>query len=217
MARIDGSQRGALVSIESARRIARAVQAYEQGKRDDVAPRLKRAFDEGGDPVKIGRTTEKWQKGSTTSLELIYEDDCEDDGSSGSSGGDLLEAHNLSFDVNEDVRCVVALAGNGCWYLVAAESCPDDGSGSDCGCPAIGGQDLTTIEDYDPGKSQVLTHDNECLKWRRIVREEMVSDVRWNDGIVVEKRYFWLIDEEELTDEVIIESTVCDEGSGESS
>jgi hypothetical protein len=167
MARIDGSQRGALVSIESARRIARAVQAYEQGKRDDVAPRLKRAFDEG-DPVKIGKTTEKWHKGSTTDLELIYEGDCDDEGS---SGGETLEAHNLSYDVDEGAKCIVALAGNGCWYLVEAESCPEDGSGSDegsgsdCGCTSIGGQDLTTLDGYDDTKTQVLAHEEGCLKW----------------------------------------------------
>jgi hypothetical protein len=165
MARIDGSQRGALVSIESARRIARAVQAYEQGKRDDVAPRLKRGFDEG-DPVKIGRTTEKWAKGTTTELELIYREDCED---AGGSGGETLEAHNLSYDVVVGATCIVALGQNGCWYLVEAESCPDEGSdegsGSDCGCTSIGGQDLTTVTGYDQSKTQVLAHEEGCLKW----------------------------------------------------
>lgn len=161
MARIDGSQRGALVSIESARRIARAVQAYEQGKRDDRAPRLKRAFDDH-EPVKIGKTTEKWAKGTTTELELYYQDDCENEGSSGS---ETLECHNFSYDVNEDVRCIVALAENGCYYLIEAESCPDDGSGSGCGCPAIGGQDLTTLTGYDDTKTQVLAHEDGCLKW----------------------------------------------------
>lgn len=161
MARLDGSQRGALVSIESARRIARAVQAYEQGWRDDRAPRLKRSFDDN-DPVRIGKTTEKWAKGSTTELELVYELDCDEEGS---SGGDIQEAHNLAFDVNEGVHCVIALAGNGCWYLVEAESCPDDGSGSDCGCPAIGGQDLSTLSGYDDTKTQVLAHESGCMKW----------------------------------------------------
>jgi hypothetical protein len=159
MARIDGSQRGALVSIESARRIARAVQAYEQGKRDDVAPRLKRAFDDH-EPVKIARTTDKWEKGTTALLEVLFEDDCEEQFG---SGAETLEVHNWSYDVNEFVRCVIALAGNGCWYLVEAESCIDDGSG--CGCPAIGGQDLTTVEGFNVLFTQVLTHEQGCLKW----------------------------------------------------
>lgn len=161
MTRIDGSQRGALVSIESARRIARAVQAYEQGKRDDVAPKLKRAFDEGGDPVKIGKTTEKWDKGTTTDLEIYYEDDCDDPGSSGS---ETLEVYNFAYDVNEGVRCIVALATNGCWYLVSAESCPSLESALP-NCPAIGGQDLTTVGDYDATKVQMLGHDLGSLKW----------------------------------------------------
>jgi hypothetical protein len=166
MARLDGSQRGVLITEESARRIARAVQRIANVKRDQPGRKFRVGYDDDGGQVQIGKTTEKWAKGTTTELELILENSC-DEGSEGSgSGGNTLEAHNLAYDVGEGVRCIVAEATNGCWYLVEAESCPDDGSGSgDCDCVAIGGQDLTELPGYDAAKTQILAHEEGCLKW----------------------------------------------------
>lgn len=162
MARLDGSDRGALVSVDSVRRLARALQKYEQGDRDIPGRKLRTAFDESGSAVRIGRTVAEWTKGTTQEIELIYETSCDSEG----SGGDTLEAHNKSYDIAAGVVVIVAEAVNGCWYLVEAEACPDDGSGSgDCGCVAIGGQDLTQLPGYDQSKTQVLSHQSGCLKW----------------------------------------------------
>jgi hypothetical protein len=164
--RLDNSDRGGLITVEAVRRLARAAQRIENGGRNIKAPPLRTAFDEGsGDPVRLGRTTEKWAKGTTTELELIFEDSCEDEGLG--SGAETIEAHNLSQDVAEGVQCVVALAANGCWYLVEAGGC-DEGSGSgsgECECLTLAGQDLTTIAGYDAEATQVLGHEAGCLTW----------------------------------------------------
>jgi hypothetical protein len=161
--RLDNSDRGALISVEAARRIAEVVRKVEGGDRNIPPPAIRTAYDEG-DPVRIGKTTSAWAKGETAELDLIYETDCETEGGSG-SGGETLTAHNLSHDVASDTKVIVALAGNGCWYLVEAAGCGDDGSGSGCECVSIGGQDLTTLEGYDDTKTQILGHEAGCLKW----------------------------------------------------
>jgi len=173
MARIDGSDRGALVSIESVRRLNKALQKYEQGNRNISAPRLRTAFDDPL-PIRIGRTTEDWSKGTTQDVELIYENECgvgDCGSSSGSgSGGGTLEAINLSYDVAANTDVILASAKNGCWYMIEAADCPceDESSGSgsgECGCMSLGGQDLTKLPGYDESKVQVLSHDGGCLQW----------------------------------------------------
>jgi hypothetical protein len=154
-------KRGVLITEDAARRIARAVQRINNANRDSPGVKLRTAFDDGNQ-VQIGKTTEKWAKGTSTELELILEDSCDEEGSG--SGGQTLEAYNLSYDVGEGVRCIVAEATNGCWYLVEAESCDDEGLGG-CECPAIGGQDLTQLPGYDASKTQILAHEEGCLKW----------------------------------------------------
>jgi hypothetical protein len=157
-------KRGVLITEDAARRIARAVQRINNANRDSPGVKLRTAYDDGGGQVQIGRTTEKWDKDTSTELELILEDSCDEEGSG--SGGQTLEAYNLAYDVGEGVRCIVAEATNGCWYLVEAEACPDDGSGSgDCDCVAIGGQDLTELPGYDDTKTQILAHEQGCLRW----------------------------------------------------
>lgn len=163
--RLDNSDRGGLITVEAVRRLARAAQRVENGGRNIKPPALRTAFDEGGDPVRLGKTTEAWTKGTTTELELIFQDNCADEGLGSGSGADTIEAHNRSHDVAEGVECVVALAANGCWYLVEAGGC-DEGSGSgECGCLTLAGQDLTTIAGYDAAATQVLGHEAGCLTW----------------------------------------------------
>jgi len=167
MARIDGSDRGALISVDSVRRLARALQKYEHGDRDIPGRKLRTAYDESSSTIRIGRTTAAWLKGETQEVELVYETNCSDEGSGSGSSGDTLLAYNLAFDVAEDRVVWLAEATNGCWYLIHAASCgEDDGSGSgDCRCPGIGGEDLTSIPGWDGEATQVLGHESGCLKW----------------------------------------------------
>jgi hypothetical protein len=162
MARIDGSSRGVLITEESARRISRAIQKLEQGNRAVDGRKLRVGYDEGTD-VQICKTTEEWAKGTTAELEIIYADDCDNEG----SDGEKVEAHNISYDVAAGAKVVIALATNGCWYMVeASDDCEEDSEGSgECGCTSLGGEDLKQLTGYDASKTQVLAHENGCLKW----------------------------------------------------
>ena len=150
-------------SEEGARRIIAATRAYERGNRDQSPVKFRTVGDDGT-PIKIGKTVAQWIKGETQEVELVFSESCDEEGSG--SGGASLLAHNLSFDVNGGRIVKLALAENGCWYLLQAESCTGGGDGSGgCHCPGIGGEDLTMLPDYDPGETQVLGHENGCLKW----------------------------------------------------
>lgn len=141
----------------AARRIVRAVRELERGGRDIHAAPLRTAWDDF-EPIRIARTTGSWPKGAQQEVDVVYQEDCEDEGES-----TKLQAWNLLFPVAEDRLVTLALALNGCWYMVGAESCGDDPNG--CNCPAIGGQDLAQLPNYDAAKTQFLAHVSGCLRW----------------------------------------------------
>jgi hypothetical protein len=174
MPRVDGTNRGVLITEESARRIGRAVQKLEQGNRNVPGRKMRTAFDEGGGEILIAKTTEEWAKDTTAQVEIIFPSNCNEEG----SGGQTVEAHNLWYDVAAGVKVAIAQAANGCWYMVEASNDRDDGSdssgddGSDssgddgeCGVMSLGGQNLKTLDGYSPDKTQVIGHREGCLQW----------------------------------------------------
>lgn len=152
--RYDNSDRGVLITEDAARRLSKVINQTSDNNRDVHAPKLRTAFDEG-EGIQIGRTTAAWAKDTTQEIDVIYETECDEEGEP-----TPLEAWNLSFPVAANVRVKVARATNGCWYLIQAESCES----VNC-CPNIGGQDLTVVTNYSAGSTQILGHENGCLKW----------------------------------------------------
>lgn len=165
MARIGNQNRGLMFTRDAARRIARAVQAYEHGNRSTTPPKIRTAYGDESDPIRIARVPEDWSKGDVLEVELVYETDCEEEGGGSGSEGETLEARNDLFDIAEGSLVWLALALNGCWYVVAV-ACSEEGSGSgDCGCLAIAGQDLRTLPGYSDTGTQLLGHVDGCLQW----------------------------------------------------
>lgn len=157
--RIDGSDKGVLITQESARRIQRVVQRIENGSRDVPTLPIRTAFDEG-EPVRLCKTSEKWARDTEATLDVWEGGDAT--APAISDPAETVNAVNLFRDVDADVYVVVALAANGRWYLVEAGN-PEDESG--CKKPAIAGEDLTAIAGYDATKTQLLGHEQGCLKW----------------------------------------------------
>jgi hypothetical protein len=156
--RYDKSDKGVLITRESIGRLARVINGHNASRRDVHSPKLRTAFDEGGGELRVAKTTAAWSKGTTQEVQLVYEGDCETEG----DGEETQLAYNLAFNVGNNVLVWIAEAANGCWYMVSAASCPTDAS---CACPAIGGQDLTTIGNYNSSATQILAHQNGCLTW----------------------------------------------------
>lgn len=162
--RADNSDRGVLITREAARRINRAVSAIERGDRDMPGYTLRTAW-EGGEPVRLCKTTAAWERNTEATLEVWESGDAPDEQptTSGNSTS-TLQAFNKSYDVAACAWVIVAKGPNDLWYLVEA-SVPDPNPES-CDAPNIGGHDLTTVAGYDSSKKQALTHDeNACLKW----------------------------------------------------
>lgn len=173
---IPDNNRGVMITADAARRIGRAVQAFEHGRRPAIkAKPLRTAADDGTEPVRIARVPSQWAKDTELEVDLIYESDCDDEdggsaGGSGGSGGGTLMAWNRLFDIPAEALVYLGMALNGCWQVLAVSAdcstgSDGSGSGSGCDCATLGGQDLTTITGYDETTTQLLGHEYGCLRW----------------------------------------------------
>ncbi len=155
--RMDNSDRGVLITEEAARRLQKVINQTGDNARDIHAPKLRTAFDDGG-VVRVAWTTAEWARGATQEVEIIYAEDCEQEGD---PPRETVEAYNLFFPVAAEREVLIGQADNGCWYLLMAASCYKTATS----CVEIGGQDLTKLLDYDASKVQILGHANGGLKW----------------------------------------------------
>lgn len=103
-----------------ARRIAAATRAYERGNRDMAPVRFRDPGGDSGDPIRIGKTTSTWTKGSLATITL-YESGTPPNETTGSPTQTLANCVNKFGDVQSGKWVSVARAANGSWYLIAAE------------------------------------------------------------------------------------------------
>lgn len=101
---------------DAARRVVAATRAYERGNRDMPPVKFRTAHDEG-EPVRLGKTTAAWNKGTLATIDL-YE--------SGSPltealSGELADCVNKFADIASGKWVMVARATNGSWYVISAE------------------------------------------------------------------------------------------------
>jgi hypothetical protein len=114
-----GEQRVAFTQ-DSAKRIAAATLAYERGNRDQPPIKFRQPGDDGGDPVRLGKTTAAWSKNSLATITL-YEEGTPPSESAKSPADTLEDCVNKFTNVASGKWVMVARAGNGYWYLIAAE------------------------------------------------------------------------------------------------
>jgi hypothetical protein len=103
---------------DGARRIVAATKIVEAGDRSMPPIRFRGAGGEdGGDPVRLGRTTSAWNKGATATIDL-YESGTPP---SETASGTLANCVNKFANVPSGKWVMVAKAANGSWYLISAE------------------------------------------------------------------------------------------------
>jgi hypothetical protein len=102
---------------EAAGRVAKATLAYERGNRDQ-SPIHFRTVGDDGDPIRIGKTTATWTKGTLATVTL-YESGTPP--SETAADQTLPQCVNKFADVPSGKWVAVARAANGSWYLIAAE------------------------------------------------------------------------------------------------
>lgn len=144
-----------MLTADAARRIGRAVSAYERGNRDIAPPRIRTADD--SDPVRLCKTTAAWNKGTTATLN-VWESGTPPSETQ-STGETITDVVNKVADVVSGRFVIVAKAANGSWYLV--EVC----GGDQCDEAMIGGKQVKDIAGYDASKKQALAHEDGCLTW----------------------------------------------------
>jgi hypothetical protein len=144
-----------------AQRIANCVASFERGKRKQKGIKYQRNYAGGGSPVRLGKTTAAWSKGTLATIRL-YEEGTPPNETAASPEETLEGCVNHFADVDADRWVVVAKGVTGAWYLAEYERSGDDGS---CRSPNVGGDDLTKLEGYNAGATQILGHVNGCLKW----------------------------------------------------
>jgi hypothetical protein len=102
---------------DGARRIVAATKAYEAGDRSMPPIRFRDPGDDG-DPVRLGKTTSAWNKGTLATIDL-YEEGTPP--SETTSSETLEDCVNKFADVATGKWVMLARGTNGSWYLIAAE------------------------------------------------------------------------------------------------
>jgi len=111
------SERRVHLTESSAARIGSAVRTVEQGGRD-VPPVHFRQVGDDGDPVRLCKTVSSWSKNATQTLN-VWESGTTP--SETQTTGETITATNKFATIASGKFCIVAKAGNGVWYLIAAE------------------------------------------------------------------------------------------------
>jgi hypothetical protein len=101
--------------------MAAATRAYERGNRDQSAVMFRQGGDDGGDPVRLGKTTSAWNKGTLATIELYEEGTPPNETKKASPTDTLTNCVNKFANVTTGKWVIVARGGNGYWYLISAE------------------------------------------------------------------------------------------------
>lgn len=112
-------QRKVAFTEDAAARVAKATLAYERGNRDQ-SPITFRQVSDDGDPIRIGKTTAQWSKGTLATITL-YEAGTPPGETANSPAETIEDAVNKFADVPNNKWVALARAANGSWYLIAAE------------------------------------------------------------------------------------------------
>jgi hypothetical protein len=105
-------------SEDGARRIVAATKIVEAGDRSMPPIRFRDPGSDDGGPVRLGKTTSAWNKGTLATIDL-YEEGTPP--SETSSSATLANCVNKFADVATGKWVMLARGTNGSWYLIAAE------------------------------------------------------------------------------------------------
>lgn len=103
---------------DGARRVIAATKAHEAGGRGMTPVKFRQVADDG-EPVRLGKTTASWAKGTTATINVW------EDGTPGNetqtAGAAITDCVNKFVNVATGKWVIVARGVNGSYYLIAAE------------------------------------------------------------------------------------------------
>lgn len=103
---------------DAAARVAKATLAVERGGRDQSAVYFRQPGGDDGEPIKIGKTTSTWNKGTLATITL-YNGGTPP--AETAEGGTVENCVNKFGTVASGKWVAIAQAANGYWYLIASE------------------------------------------------------------------------------------------------
>lgn len=106
---------------DAARRVAAATLAFERSGRDQPPIHFRQVGDDGGDPVRLGKTTASWAKGTTATIELWEEGSPGSEAKKSPTANTLAGCVNKMADVASGKFVIVARGPFAAWYLISAE------------------------------------------------------------------------------------------------
>jgi hypothetical protein len=104
---------------DGARRIIAATKVVEGGNRNMPPVRFRDQGGDDGDPVRLGKTSSAWNKGTTATIN-IWESGTPPSETQ-TTGVSISGCVNKFANVATGKWVMLAKAGNGSWYLIAAE------------------------------------------------------------------------------------------------
>jgi hypothetical protein len=211
-------QRPFMVTGDSMRRIAAAVQHYEQGDRKQSPIKFRDAGDDGGERLKLCKTSEEWEYNTLATLQVWHEGTPPSESSSDETIEDVV---NKVAKVAADTFVIIGQADNDSWYLV--EICRECELGHRAERLTESGFDDTTgTDDLANGDgAQVLLHQNGCLTWVKLTKITVLTDARIeNNALIFDAAEVWTFPDAAEGFEIEIPGTDCiaeeppsDEGS----
>lgn len=195
----------------AAERIAKVVRAAEHGNRDTVGLSFGFRSPGGASPVSLNLCTftGAWNKNTSRVLQIA-----------GDNTANTVEAHNITFDIASNAECegdgrerkvFVAKSGTAWYYVEHERECQyqfpakELDNSADCSLSNTG-----SISGGDG--VEVLLNDTGCCRWWKLTRELVVTNVEWDDGIVVTKRYVWVVrDPDEGLVNTIVSAINCED------
>ena len=115
----DRSDRGALITPQSLARISRAIGRLDSSRRNVAAARIRTAYGDG-DPVRLGKTTAAWNKGTLATITL-YEEGTPPNETPASPPVTLPGCVNKFANIAADKWVMLAVGTNGTHYVISAE------------------------------------------------------------------------------------------------
>lgn len=180
-------QRPFMVSGDSLKRIAAAVQSYEHGDRKQSPTRLPRAIG-GDDALKLCKTTGTWGYDTIATLDVWHGGDPPVE--SGSS--ETVQAVNKIAPVAADTFVLVGRADNGSWYLLEiGRECEDGSRAARLTEAELDDSIASTPLETDTGP-QVLIHDEGCLRWASLKKITVLTAVSLDEsGLAFARDEIW--------------------------
>lgn len=201
-------QRPFMVSGDSMKRIAAAVQSYEHGNRSQSPVRFRQVGDDG-DALLLCKTTDEWGIDEIATLDVWHDGTPPDE----SSSSKTVQAVNKVAPVGSDTFVLVGKAGNGSWYLVEI--------GRDCEQGVLAKRltedaldDTVSDSPLETGEGpQVLIHNAGCLKWASLKKITVLTEVSLTEsGLEFVRDEIWTFpDAESSIGPTVIAVVDCEE------